>query len=290
MLASSKDERSRGGAGAEFAYTDEDFISIATTLYEEAGIHLPKSKSTLVYARIAKRLRQLGLESFNQYCTLVASDAGAEERAAMISALTTNVTKFFREAHHFEHLKTKLLPRLIESARKGNPVRIWSAGCSSGQEPYSIALTLLSLLPDARSFDIKILATDINSNVLATARAGQYPADVVEDVPRALRDHWMDPVSSTGGKQYELDDAAKGLISFKELNLMQRWPMSGPFDAIFCRNVVIYFDESTQFKIWTRMNDLLASGSFLYLGHSERLNGPAAQDFTLDGVTTYRKR
>jgi chemotaxis protein methyltransferase CheR len=289
-MRSSQQAEKANSRRIEFAFTDDDFVKISTTLHDEAGIHLPKSKSTLVYARIAKRLRHLGMDSFKQYCALIESKAGIGERSAMIAALTTNVTRFFREPHHFDHLKTKLLPKLIQSARKGKPVRIWSAGCSSGQEPYSIALTLLSMLPDARGYDIKILATDINANVIAAGQAGRFSADDLSDVPRALRDQWIDRIETNDDQLYEVDDAVKGLVTFRELNLMERWPMSGTFDIIFCRNVVIYFDEKTQFKIWNRMNELLKPGGVLYLGHSERLNGPAAEQFDLEGTTTYRKR
>ena len=138
-------------AAGEFGFDRSDFAFIATTLHEDAGIHLPASKANLVYSRLAKRLRVLGLESFRDYCALVGSEEGAEERAQMIAALTTNVTRFFREPHHFEHLKTHVLPPLIEAARRGGRVRLWSAGCSSGEEAYSMAMTVLTVAPDARA-------------------------------------------------------------------------------------------------------------------------------------------
>lgn len=273
---------------SEFSYTQDDFAAIARILYDETGIHLPPGKSTLVYSRIAKRLRALQLESFRDYCTLVSGSAGAEERNQMLTALTTNVTRFFREPHHFEHLKTKLLPPLLAAARAGQKIRIWSAGCSSGQEPYSIALTLLSLLPDARAHDIRILATDLNPHVIATGRKGLYPAAEVADVPAELRHTWMDEVRRDGESFYQLDDAVRGLVTFRELNLMGNWPMKGPFNAIFCRNVVIYFDEPTQIRMWGRMVPLLAPQACLYIGHSERLAGPAQMRLRLEGTTTYR--
>ncbi len=273
--------------GGEFAFAPEDFQRIARILYDESGIHLPPTKATLVYSRIAKRLRALGLESFRDYCALVDGDSGGPERMAMIAALTTNVTRFFREDHHFRHLKEKFLPELLPGVRKGKRLRIWSAGCSSGQEPYSIALTILSVLPDARSFDVRILATDINPHVLETGRKGLYGADDVSDVPADLRSTWMERAE---GNSYLLDDAVRGLVSFRELNLQGQWPMRGPFDAIFCRNVVIYFDEATQSRIWTRMMSLLAPGGMLYIGHSERVVGPALASLSLEGTTSYRKR
>lgn len=275
--------------GSEFAYTDEDFRSIARILYDETGIHLPPTKSTLVYSRIAKRLRALRLESFRDYCALVGGSAGGAEKGHMVSALTTNVTRFFREPHHFEHLKTRLLPPLLQAARSRKRLRIWSAGCSSGQEPYSIALTILSLLPDARSYDIRILATDINPHVVATGRKGLYPAEEIDEVPLELRRTWMDEVNRDGERCYQLDDAVRALVSFRELNLIGNWPMKGAFNAIFCRNVVIYFDEATQMRIWSRMVPLLDEGGCLYIGHSERLTGPAQVHFRVEGTTCYRK-
>ncbi len=273
-------------AAGEFGFDRSDFAFIATALHEDAGIHLPASKANLVYSRLAKRLRALGLESFRDYCDLVGSDEGADERTQMIAALTTNVTRFFREPHHFDHLRRKVIEPVAEEVKQGRRLRIWSAGCSTGQEPYSIALTLLSVLPDARAHDVRILATDINPLVLETARKGLYPAEEVVSVPADLRKSWMEP---TGIGTLRLDEAARGLLSFRPLNLIGAWPMKGPFDAVFCRNVVIYFDEKTQMRLLTRLSTLLRPGGFLYLGHSERMVGPAEALFRLDGTTTYRK-
>ena len=273
-------------AAGEFGFDRSDFAFIATALHEDAGIHLPASKANLVYSRLAKRLRALGLESFRDYCDLVGSEEGAEERTQMIAALTTNVTRFFREPHHFDHLRKKVIEPAAAEVRQGGRLRIWSAGCSSGQEPYSIALTLLSVVPEARAHDVKILATDINPIVLETARKGLYPAEEVVSVPADLRKSWMEP---TGIGTLRLDEAARGLVSFRPLNLIGGWPMKGPFDAVFCRNVVIYFDEKTQMRLLTRISSLLRPGGYLYLGHSERMVGPAEALFRLEGTTTYRK-
>jgi chemotaxis protein methyltransferase CheR len=171
----------------EFPLRTEDFRAIAAMLHADAGIALPEAKATLVYSRLAKRLRALGLESFREYCALAAGPEGAEERRHMLTALTTNVTRFFREPHHFEHLRTVALPPLLEAARRGGRVRLWSAACSTGQEPFSIALTVLSAMPDAAGFDVKVLATDIDPVVLAEAREGRYADACVAAVPPALR-------------------------------------------------------------------------------------------------------
>ena len=273
----------------EFAFTGADFDLIAKMLYDETGINLQKSKATLVYSRLTKRLRALQLESFRDYCALVANQ-GNEEIPHMCAALTTNVTKFFREAHHFQHLRERILPNLLTAARGGKKIRIWSAGCSSGEEPYSIALTILSMMPDARSFDIRILATDINPHVLATGKAGCYPVEDMDTVDQSLRVKWMDRVAVNGTPCYQLDDAVRGLVSFRPLNLMGSWPMKGPFQIIFCRNVVIYFDDVTQARVWGRILPLLDTDGVLYIGHSERVSGQAVTQTHCEATTTYRKK
>ncbi len=267
----------------------QDFSQIAAILHADTGIHLPETKSSLVYSRLAKRLRALGLKSFREYCALVSASEGADERQQMIAALTTNVTRFFREPHHFEHLKTVMLPPLLATARRKGRVRIWSAGCSSGQEPYSIALTILSLLPDAAALDVRVLATDIDPNMIAAGRAGVYDDEALSAVPIDMRKRWFARLSDDGGaKKWGVNDELRQLVAFRELNLMGSWPMRGPFHAIFCRNVVIYFDLETQSRIWSRFTPLIGPGGFLYIGHSERLTGPAFSAFASEGVTTYR--
>jgi chemotaxis protein methyltransferase CheR len=273
----------------EFLFTIGDFRAIAAMLHGDAGIDLQESKATLVYSRLAKRLRLLGLESFRDYCALVASADGADERQRMLAALTTNVTRFFREPHHFEHLKTQVLPPLIESAKRGGRVRLWSAACSSGQEPYSMALTLLSLMPDAVRYDIKILASDIDPNMIAAGQEGVYEARELEPVPTAQRDRWFSPLGATSGeKRWRVGDEMRELVAFRELNLIGDWPMKGKFQAIFCRNVVIYFSDETQAKVWSRFVPVLDAGGTLYIGHSERVAGPAAALLEPTGITTYR--
>ncbi len=197
----------------------------------------------------------------------------------MLTALTTNVTRFFREPHHFEHLKTRVLPHLIANARRGGRIRLWSAACSSGQEPYSIALTLLSLWPEAASHDVKMLATDIDPHMLATGRRRASTRSASsEPVPRRpaqalLRADARSTASRIGASARR----CAALVAFRQLNLIEPWPMQGPFDAIFCRNVVIYFDEPTQQRIWEKFVPRLAPDGALYIGHSERVTGPAAR-------------
>jgi len=281
-----RDGRQQALVEGEFLFTNEDFGAIARMLYDDAGIALTESKASLVYSRLAKRLRALGLESFRDYCHLVAGSEGLGERQNMLAALTTNVTRFFREPHHFEHLKTKILPELVSRAKARGRVRLWSAGCSTGQEPYSIALTVLDLLPDAANYDLRILATDIDPNVVATGRAAVYSDEAVQPVPAALRDRWMVRVKDGGRDAWGCGDEMRRLVAFRELNLMGNWPMKGTFDVIFCRNVVIYFDEPTQARIWSRFAPLLNPGGRLYVGHSERVGDTTR--FETDGLTTYR--
>jgi len=273
----------------EFPFTLEDFLKLAEIMQTETGIALDRGKMPLVYSRLTKRLRALGLKSFDRYSAHISTRAGAGERRTMIEALTTNVTRFFREAHHFEHLAAEVLPGLIDLALEGGRVRLWSAGCSSGEEPYSMALTLLALLPDASRYDIKILATDIDTQVLGAARTGRYSNEAVTRIDPALRDRWMvrdDAVA--GAPAWLAGDEMRALVGFRSANLLGEWPMKGPFQVIFCRNVVIYFDEALRDDVLGKMSALLSPGGHLYVGHSERLK---TTDSSLEfvGLSTYRR-
>ena len=187
-----------GAAGErEFAFTRDDFADLAGILQAEAGIVLERSKAPLVYSRLSRRLRALGFASFRQYRAHISTSAGAGERRLMLEALTTNVTRFFREAHHFEHLRASVLPSLLAGAQRGRRVRLWSAGCSSGEEPYSIALTVLSLLPDATRYDIRILATDIDRHVLEEGARGRYSRAALAKAPAPLRERWLRPCAAS---------------------------------------------------------------------------------------------
>jgi chemotaxis protein methyltransferase CheR len=276
-----------GMVEGEFPFTTDDFNKIAQILHSHAGIALAEGKAALVYSRLAKRLRSLGLRSFREYCALVEDSNQVDERQAMMAALTTNVTRYFREPHHFDHLRDHVLPPLVERAKRGGRIRLWSAACSNGQEPYSMAITLLSALPDAANLDVKILATDIDPNMIAEGKAGIYREDAVAPVPLDLRRRWF---KKAGPDRWEVADELRALVAFRELNLIGDWPMKGKFDAIFCRNVVIYFDEPTQERIWSRFAPMLEPGGTLYIGHSERVTGPAADIFQTVGLTTYALR
>jgi chemotaxis protein methyltransferase CheR len=231
-------------------------------------------------------LRQHGLESFADYINLLRADA--VERAAMVVALTTNHTHFFRESHHFDHFREAAMPALQAQARR-QPVRIWSAGCSSGEEVYTIAMCLLGPTKSSahwlRNADVKLLATDLAPHVVESTRRGVYTTAIAEAVPAPYRDTWMHEAGDT----VTMDEAARSLVTAQVLNLFEPWPMRRKFDIIFCRNVMIYFDEDAKSELEARFVDSLAPGGFLYIGHSERLIGPAATIMTNCGQTIYGK-
>jgi chemotaxis protein methyltransferase CheR len=253
----------------EFAFGEEDFAALRQLVKELTGINLTDQKRELVYGRLSRRLRALGLVSFRDYRELIKSDRG--ELVQLINAITTNLTAFFREAHHFTYLREQVLRPLAENARGKRRVRIWSAGCSTGEEPYSIAMSVLEALPDVARWDVRILATDLDSDVLERARRGVYSPERLRDLDPALIERYFTQVQEPRGPAYRVAPALGSMITFKQLNLMHPLPMKGPLDAIFCRNVVIYFDKDTQRDLFARVANLQASGAMLFLGHSETL-------------------
>jgi chemotaxis protein methyltransferase CheR len=263
-----------------------EFAAIADYAKTTFGLHLPLAKKEMVFARLIKRLRILGLRDFSTYLAYVKHADHAVERSEFLSALTTNVTQFFRENHHFDFLRDKLLPGFITKARAGQRVRLWSAGCSAGQEPYSMAMLILESCPDAAQLDIKILASDIDPRILDTAQTGEYPADQRTAIPAALH-KFLKPATAT--EMFAIDAEPRKLISFAELNLIEDWPMRQGFDAIFCRNVAIYFDAPTQARLWDRFSQQTTLGGHLFIGHSERLSGPALATMRSVGITVYAK-
>ena len=273
----------------EFPFTWSDFRQIAELVHSEAGIVLTENKVNLVYSRLAKRLRAIGLRSFRDYCALVQGEHGVDERQAMIAAMTTNVTRFFRESHHFDYLKTHVLPGLLEDVRNGGKLRLWSAGCSSGEEPYSIALTLLDLAPDVAELDVRVLATDIDPDMLRRGNTGIYPVSQMGDIPLEMRRRWFRPLPGSSGSDLEAGEDLRELVRFRELNMLREWPMKGSFDIIFCRNVMIYFDDETQNTVWGRFARILRPGGTLCIGHSERIS-VGNHPFELVGQTIYRRQ
>lgn len=280
------DPRPVPGGRGDLVFTDRDFARIAAYAYREFGLSLQDSKKDLVYSRLVKRLRLLNLPDFASYCALLETPDGTSEHDHIVSALTTNVTHFFREGHHFDLLAEQVLKPRLPQVKAGQRMRIWSAGCSAGMEPYSIAMTVLDLLPDAGQLNIRILATDVDPVILARARIARFSAEETRPIPDRMKAQGIGPAEGGG---LRILPRVSQLVHFAELNLMQDWPLRGPFDAIFCRNVAIYFDKPTQARLWQRFAGLLAPGGVLFIGHSERLSGPAESDFTSMGVTAYRR-
>ena len=273
----------------EFPFTAADFETIVGIVYERSGIVLAAHKRDMTYSRLARRLRALGLRSFRDYCALLQGRDGDKEVGFLINAITTNLTKFFRESHHFEHLRDHVLaPRAVNTRGQGARIRVWSAGCSSGEEPYSIAMTAMALKKDAGSaWDFRILATDLDTAMLKKARTGVYPLASLESVPAGLRERYFQRCAQEAGS-VGIVKAAQELVTFRQLNLLGDWPMSGRFDAIFCRNVMIYFDAKTKAALIDRFHAQLADGGWLYVGHSESLLDHQSR-FKLRGRTIYQK-
>lgn len=265
---------------------DAAFQTVARHLQDETGIVLSEAKKGLAVSRLSRRLRVLGLSDFDAYCRLLSGPEGPAERQEMVLLLTTNVTRFFREPHHFETLRSRILPGLVARAKSGGRVRIWSAGCSSGEEPYSIAMTILEAFSQAPSTNLRILATDIDSNVVSSGQKGCYKISDEDLAENPLLEKYTEKVAGSD-QQFEILPALKALVQFGQLNLLQPWPMRGKFDIIFCRNVVIYFSTETQQALWPRFAGSLNVGGHLMIGHSERVTGPAANALRSAGVTHY---
>lgn len=265
--------------------SDDQFDKLARIVHHDSGIVLTPAKRGLLAARLSRRLRALRLSDYGAYCDRLAGTGGTEERRHLLSAITTNVTAFFREGHHFEALAAEVLPELIASAKAGGRIRLWSAACSSGEEAYSMAITLLEAFPEAARHDVRLLATDIDPAMVARAEAGRYRTADLRPIGtgRLLR------FFAGEGETRTARDGLRQIMRFAELNLHADWPFSGRFDVIFCRNVVIYFDAGMRQRLWLRFARLIAPGGHLFIGHSERLDGPAARCFDLAGATHYRR-
>ena len=269
----------------EFSLSGREFARIKARIYKVAGISLSDAKRTLVISRLSKILRALHLPSFDAYVDYLEGAGTVQDSQDFINALTTNLTRFYREDHHFEHLRAYVGQLLAEKPR-GTRLRIWSAGCSTGQEAYTIGMDLLAAHAELARWDFRILATDIDTAVIHKAARGVYPASEVAGLPpeRAR------PFERRPDGTVRIPAPVRERIAFKPFNLMEPvWPMRGPFDAIFCRNVVIYFDQPTKQRLFRRYAQLLPVGGHLFLGHSESLHG-VNDDFELIGRTVYRKR
>ncbi len=267
----------------EFLLTQDDFVAFAEEAYRRSGIRL-ESKRELVYRRLAKRLRALSFTSFTEYRDFLNSPGGGDEFQNFINSLTTNHTKFFRENHHFEHMAKHVIAPY--SAGKGDRrLRIWSAACSSGEEPYSIAMAALRASSRIAHSDFRILATDIDSNILQTAKEGIYDTSRIDAAEFGVK-RFVERKRDSDAVRIRKE--VRDLIVFKQLNLLEAWPMKGPFDVVFCRNVMIYFDAPTKKRLMDRMAKALKPGGWLYIGHSESLAASPGL-FEAAGRTTYKR-
>lgn len=265
----------------------EIYAKIARILHDRTGISLPQDNGSLLVSRLVKHLRQLHLSDFESYLYWIGQPENAEDLNVMISSLTTNTTRFFREPYHFDILARDLLPDLQTRAKSGERIRLWSAGCSSGEEPFSLAATMLYHWPDIANYDVRILATDICGPALRVAQVGEYPRDRLEGVPPPIRELMLSdtPMSS---KTVTMPRALQDMISVRYLNFMEPWPTRGAFQAIFCRNVAIYMDDKVQLTVWSGLIDLLDKRGLLFIGHSERLPPSQSCRVKLIDRTTFR--
>ena len=279
-----EDSQEGVNAGREFVFSEADFRHLVQLAYQYAGISLSESKRNLLYSRLSRRLRILGMATFAEYRGLLETDQREIEN--FINSISTNHTKFFRESHHFDHMRSHvILPFVQKAAQTGNRrLRIWSAGCSSGEEPYTIGVVLKREIRDFRNYDVRILATDIDTDILAKAGRGEFASATVDEVPKTYAEYFK-----RAGDKVVVDAEVKSLIAFRQLNLMNDpWPFKGMFDIIFCRNVMIYFDGPTKAKLIQRFVRQIKPGGWLYIGHSESLIG-AHPGLQSAGRTIYRR-
>ncbi|MDQ7006661.1 MAG: protein-glutamate O-methyltransferase CheR [Acidobacteriota bacterium] len=262
-----------------------DYERIRALIHKHAGIAMPDGKEALVASRLRQRLKACGISTIPEYRDFVTRNPESHELRAMIDVLTTNKTSFFREEAHFRYLAEVVVPEAQASRR----LRLWSAGCSTGQEPYTTVICLAESLRDFQQWDIRILATDISDRVLAEAKAGRYPRHTLDGLDESLVRKYFQAEKNQGEWVYVANPILRKPVSFARLNLMARWPMKGPFDAIFCRNVMIYFDKPTQEHLVNRFHDLLRPGGHLLIGHSESLTG---LDHPYESIApaTYRRK
>jgi chemotaxis protein methyltransferase CheR len=270
----------------EFELSDAVFHRLRELVRRHTGIALADSKRELVYGRLARRLRALELNSFADYCALIESGPGGEVQE-LTNAITTNLTSFFRENHHFQQLAGEIFPQIEANRAASKRIRLWSAGCSTGEEPYSIAMIMREALAHLRDWDVKLLATDIDSKVVQTAAAGVYSNDRFTGISPERFKRWFAPVAGRPD-HCQASRELKSLVTFRQLNLFDAWPMKGPFDVIICRNVVIYFDKETQRGLFERMAELQEPGAWLIIGHSESLFN-VTNRYKLVSRTVYRR-
>jgi len=268
------------GLSGNVELSDRVYYRFVDLVYREAGISLGDAKRELVRSRLLKRLRALHLSSFDEYYERISKqDPDGEELVAMLDAISTNKTDFFRESQHFRFMAETVLPALTGRIANGGPrrIRIWSAGCSSGEEPYTLAMVLRESITAGAGWDAKILATDISTKVLHVAYVGLYEESKVAPVPPKMRFANFTKEETDRGVFYRVKPELKKMVAFRRLNLAsETYPFTGKFDVIFCRNVMIYFDRPTQESLVNRLHQYLHPGGYLFIGHSESLTWPKA--------------
>lgn len=269
----------------EFAFTREDFNYLRKIVTETTGILADDDKYTMYYSRLARRVRKLGLNDFTEYRTYLKKNRESEI-VELVNSVTTNLTSFFRENHHFEFIKDTIVPEI--KARRTKKIRIWSSACSTGEEPYSIAITLAEALPDYKHWDIQILATDIDSNVVQKASSGVYDLSRVDGIEKSILKKYFKKGTGKNKGLVKVNSELVNLISFRQLNLLNEWPINDMMDFIFCRNVVIYFDNPTKINLVERFATLMSDDSYLFMGHSESLY-KSTDLLHLLGKTIYQK-
>ncbi|CAN2041976.1 Chemotaxis protein methyltransferase [Candidatus Magnetomoraceae bacterium gMMP-15] len=252
--------------------TEEDFKLFSNLIYQKCGIYLHEGKKELVRSRLNKRLRETGISSFKSYYKFLTQKDNGDELIWMLDAISTNKTSFFREKKHFDFLNEKVFP-LYSSGKYGKRLRFWSAASSSGEEPYTLAISLLEHFNQSYGFDMKILASDISTKVLKDAQRGVYPAERLEDVPLPMQSSYFQKGYGRQAGFFKVKSSLMNMVKFKRINLMDPFPFKAIFNFIFCRNVMIYFDKKTQEHVVNKFYDCMTPEGYLMIGHSESLTG-----------------
>ncbi len=274
-------------AAREFEFSDKHFARISSFVTAQTGILLPAAKKDMVYSRLSKHVRRNYGGSFDAFC-LAVDNGDPDTIELLINAITTNLTAFFREKHHFDYLKQHVLPELLIKNQATKKIRIWSAGCSTGEEPYSLAICLHQFFKGYPGWDVKVLATDLDANVLEQAASGIYTVERVSQFSEEEKRAWFSRGKAENNGLVKVKSFLKEFISLRRINLLHPFPMKGTFDVIFCRNVIIYFDKTTQVGLFHRFAEKMLPGGYLFIGHSETLFNISNQ-FVSDGNTIYRR-
>lgn len=271
----------------EFKFTEKDFNSLREVSSKYTGIIVTDEKYDMYYSRLVKRLRKLSLNDFSSYVTYLKANK-ATEFTPFIDSITTNLTSFFRERHHFDQMRIELIPEICSRNDVAKGIKIWSAGCSTGEEPYTIAMTFTEGLENIPGIEARILATDIDTTVLSTASRGIYDIERLKGLPKNIIKRFFFKGKGGNSGKVKVSPELLKIIKFKQVNLMQEWPINEKFHFIFCRNVVIYFDRPTKIKLFDRFAEQMVEGGIMILGHSESLQG-LTDRFETIGKTIYRK-